>query len=113
MGVRIGGSLGPAYISASPKDIGKAATGPLRAIILAGFWIVYGMYLLYKYVFLGLYWSARWLWRQGVAAYRWYQDRQTAKEVERALLRERADAEHRAYMANEDSGVYGQYPPVV
>lgn len=111
MGVRIGGSLGPVHVSASPGDIGKAAASPLTAVLLAVYWIVYGLYLLYKYLFLGMYWAARWLWRQGVRAYRWYQDRRAEQAAAEARVRERAEAQHRAYLNGDEQGIYGDYPP--
>ncbi len=111
MGVRIGGSIGPAYISASPKDIGKAASTPLTALILATYWIGYGLFLLYKYLFLGMYWAARWLWRQGVAAYHWYQDRRAEQAAATDRVRQRAEEQHRAYLAGDDQGIYGNFPP--
>lgn len=111
MGIRIGGSIGPAYISASPKDIGNAAAGSFKILALCTYWIGYGLFLLYKYLFLGMYCSARWLWRQGVAAYRWYQDRRAEQAAATAAVRQRAEEQHRAYLNGDDQGIYGNFPP--
>lgn len=46
----------------------------------------------------------------GYLGYRAY-ERAVERKAEQARIAARADAEHRAFMRGDDSGIYGQYPP--
>lgn len=66
-----------------------------------------GLAVIHWHVFLGLVALAG----LGYLGYRAY-ERAVDRRAEQAKIAARADAQHRAYMSGDSSGIYGLYPPV-
>lgn len=126
MGMYIGGGIGPIGWSMpltprrrrGPSLTGQAVTG-VAAIMyytvkwstLALWWMLYGLFLFYKYLAIACWWLGRKGWE-------WWQIRQGNRAAVDAAnaeyhrqLAARADAENSAWLAGTTDAEYGQYPP--
>lgn len=84
----------------------RSHAGVIIGALLGGL-LLLGLAATYWQVFLGLVALAG----LGYLGYRAY-ERAVDRRAEQAKIRGRADAQHRAFLSGDSSGIYGQYPPV-
>jgi len=83
----------------------RSNTGLIVGGLVGGLFLL-GLAVTYWHVFLGLVALAG----LGYLGYRAY-ERAVERRAEQAKIAARADAQHRAFMSGDPSGIYGQYPP--
>lgn len=89
--------------------VGGQPTGSSTGLVIGG--VIGGLFLIglaisHWQVFLGLVALAG----IGYLGYRAY-ERAAVRRTEQLHIAARADAEHRAFLSGDESGIYGQYPP--
>jgi threonine/homoserine/homoserine lactone efflux protein len=91
------------YVTGQPA---RSNAGLIIGGLFGGLFLL-GLAITYWHVFLGLVALAG----LGYLGYRAY-ERAVDRRAEQAKVAARADAENRAFMSGDSSGIYGAYPPV-